>query len=106
MVKNSAGTLDDGLDGAPRKAIGLRSMRRARVVPPSQLAASLDKLTGVVRVNMIHVVVGSDELEEGGLRSLGVLVNGRACHDGASKLVEDNESALVAVRRMRRLYQE
>ena len=39
---------------------------------------------------------GGDELEEGGLCSLGVLVDGRACHDGASKLVEGNEGALGA----------
>ena len=94
-MKDSTGTLNDGLNGTLREAIGLWPMRRARIVPPSQLAASLDELAGVARVHVLHVVIGRDELWEGGLRCLGVLVDGWACHDGAGVLVEYNQGVFV-----------
>ena len=96
-MKNRTGTLDDGLDGALRETVGLWAARRDCVMPPSQSAAGFEKLAGVVRANVHHVVGRSDEVKKGGPGGIGVLVNGRVRHEEVSEFAENNKSACVAI---------
>ena len=64
---------------------------------PAKATACFDQLARVVGVNVLHLVVGGEELSKGSLGVVRVVVACWVGHDSASVLVKHNQSVFISM---------
>ena len=89
--------MNDGFDSTFRHAVGLRSVRRAGVMSPAKATAGFDQFARIVGVDVLHLVVGSEELSKASLCMVRVVMTCRVGHDGASELVEHDQGIFITM---------